>query len=169
MDGMMKNVPVLLILMLVPTFLSADFVVSAGAGGGVEVANAWVRFSPPAMKVHGAYLMITNKTDSSLVLESVSSPVYDKVELHQSKITNGVARMEKLDKVTIDAGKMVHFEPGGMHLMLFEPKEKHSLGAKVPLVLKFADGHEVFVEAMVASGMGGEMKTMGHEQHRGSH
>lgn len=154
--------------MLAPVLWIAGSLGPVYADGGVEVANAWVRFAPPSVKVHAAYIMLTNKSDKDLVLTGASSPAYDSVELHQSKMKDGVASMEKLDKVTIGAGKMVHLEPGGMHLMLFGPKRKQSLGAKVAFVLKFEGGKDVSVEAKVANAMGGDMKSMNHD-HRGSH
>ena len=83
------------------------------------------------------------------VLVEVQSPAFSHVMLHRSEVIDGVARMIHLDEVVIPAGGSVQLEPGGLHLMMPAPETRLSAGDRVPLVLLFADGNQIEVQAEV--------------------
>lgn len=125
-------------------------------GAGVITMLPWVSAPPPGTKVHAAYLGLRNTTDTLASIIGIESPIYDKAEMHVSKVENGVATMQKLEQVDIPPGAMTAFEPGGLHIMLIGPKEKIAAGKVVPITLKFASGRETQVSAMVRKAMPGK-------------
>lgn len=128
------------------------------APDGLKVSDAWVRFAPPVLKTHGGYFTLTNSGAEPQELIAATSTAYDRVELHESRVANGVATMQRLESIEVPAGGKVEFMPGGLHLMLIGPKAPLAEGASVPLTLSFRSGAEIAVEAKVlakAPGAGG--------------
>jgi len=80
-----------------------------------------IRQPVPGMQVTAGYLTLTNNTTQAIRISHVTSPQFDSVEMHESVIEDGMARMYPLADLTILAGKTVIFEPGGKHLMLMRP------------------------------------------------
>jgi copper(I)-binding protein len=69
---------------------------------------------------------------------SVSSPSFGRVEMHStSKNDAGVMSMAQIDAVEVPAGGSTVMEPGGLHLMLFEPTGAFTNGSTVPFTLTF--------------------------------
>ena len=58
-------------------------------------------------------------------------------------------RMEQIPALTIDADSMVTLEPGGIHLMLMQPRESTAPGMLIPLTFKFEDGRSLTIEIPV--------------------
>ena len=70
-------------------------------------------------------------------LVSASSPVADKVELHESAMDGMVMTMRPLGPVGVKAGETLALAPGGKHLMFVGLKAPFVAGAKVPVTLTF--------------------------------
>lgn len=125
--------------------------------GQMEVADAWVREAPPNAPMMAGYLTLKNRGHDPAVLVGASSPQFKKVEIHRSRMENGMAHMEKQREVKIPPGGEVRFQPGGYHLMLMHPVRRLRAGDTVRLELVFADGARVRVEAPVRRDHGGMM------------
>ena len=121
----------------------------AAAQPDIQIENAWVREAPPSARMLAAYMTLKNSADQDQVLVEVQSPAFSHVMLHRSEVIDGVARMIHLDEVVIPAGGSVQLEPGGLHLMMPAPETRLSAGDRVPLVLLFADGNQIEVQAEV--------------------
>ena len=82
-------------------------------------------------------------------LTGVMSPEFRKVELHETTVVDGVARMRALDSITVPPGSTVVLERGGKHLMLMRP-----VGAPeaVTLDLYSGDALVVSVETRIRPG-----------------
>lgn len=119
------------------TVLFAPFVL---AQSPFTAEDAWVRAAPPGSSVFAAYLTLHNDSREPRVLVSVSSPQFARAELHRSTVSDGVARMEAVERVEIPARGSVALEPGGLHLMLIDPQAEVRDGGTADLVLGFADG-----------------------------
>ena len=115
----------------------------------LRVENAWVREAPPSARMLAAYLTVNNTGDRERVLVEVHSPAFSHVMLHKSEVIDGVARMIHMDEIRIPAHGSVQLEPGGLHLMMPAPETRLTEGDRVPLVLVFADGSRVEVQAEV--------------------
>lgn len=113
------------------------------------VLDAWVPTAPPATMTHAAYVTLHNHGTSARVLTGVAAEGYRMSHLHQSGETDGVATMTMLHQIEIPAGGMLSMKPGGLHVMLMHPKSPIADGSSVPLVLTFANGETLTVDAIV--------------------
>jgi copper(I)-binding protein len=84
--------------------------------GNVEVTTPF-----PGQRNSAVYLTLQNTTRQSIVVTSVSSAEYGSVEIHETRVAGGIARMHKLSELTIPARSTIAFARGGMHLMLMQP------------------------------------------------
>ncbi len=75
----------------------------------------------PGMQMTAAYFTLTNNTTQPIKITRVTSPEFESVEMHESVLEDGMTRMYALGDLTILAGAIVNFEPGGKHLMLMRP------------------------------------------------
>lgn len=94
------------------------------SGPPVEILDVEVTAPRPGMGMSAGYLRITNNTNELVTITSVDSPQYGKVELHESTLVDGVARMRPIKSLDIPAGDSVTLERGGKHLMLMQPVDK---------------------------------------------
>lgn len=126
----------------------------------VRVEDPWIREAPPVAKVLAAYMKIENAGQDALVLNGVSSPAFEHVMLHGTRIENGVAEMFHLDQVEIQPGEAAIFAPGGNHFMLMGLKRPLRAGDSAVLNLDFGGGGTVSVSTEVRKVGAGE--TMQH-------
>lgn len=119
------------------------------AGPAIEVQQAWIREAPPTSRVLAGYMTIINTGDSPAEITGISSPDFARAELHRTRVEDGVARMVPVDSIPVPAGGRVMLEPGGMHLMLFDPGRLLKLDDSVRLEVKLSDGATLTVEALV--------------------
>lgn len=121
----------------------------AAAEPDIVIENAWVREAPPTAHMLAAYMTLTNRGDQDRLLVEVQSPAFSHIMLHKSELVDGIARMVHLDEIRIPAQGSVQLEPGGLHLMMPAPEPRLSAGDVVQLVLVFADGGRIEVQAEV--------------------
>ena len=112
-----------------------------GAGAAAErplaVAGAWARPMAAGTTVAVGYLVITNGGHEADRLQGASSPRAARVEMHESRVEGGIARMRPVTSLPIAAGGSLRFAPGGLHLMLVGLREPLAAGERVPLRLVF--------------------------------
>jgi periplasmic copper chaperone A len=124
---------------------------------GISVDNGWTRSRTAAAKVGGAFMEITNGGKSADHLMSAASPIAARVEIHTTKMTDGVMRMVQVKEgVSLAAGETVVFKPGSFHVMLMGLNETLSEGKMFPVTLTFekAGSVEVMIHVQSAGGMG---------------
>ena len=97
------------------------------------------------MQVTAGYLTLSNNTTQAITITRVTSSEFASVEMHESVIEDGIARMIPLGDLTVHAGESVTFEPGGKHLMLMQPT-----GDDDGLTLEFYAGDAVVLTVDVA-------------------
>ncbi len=71
-----------------------------------------------------------------------------RAEIHESYMEADLMRMRPVASVAIESGATVVFEPGGLHIMLFDLPGL-APGDVVDLTLQFDDGSDVAVSAPV--------------------
>ncbi len=76
----------------------------------------------PGRMMSAAYLSLTNNSRDAIRINRVTSPDYGAVELHESSLENGVAKMRPIDSLVIAPGSTVTLQRGGLHLMLMRKK-----------------------------------------------
>ena len=115
------------------------------AGFEVEVVDPWIRAAPPGVPSLAGYLAIKNHGPTDVDLVAATSAAFANVMIHETSILDGMARMAHRATVTVAAGGEVQFAPGGLHLMLMQPKEPIRIGQTWPITLRFSDGGELDV------------------------
>jgi hypothetical protein len=107
-----------------------------------DVTGAWFRSLPGKLPA-GGYFTVQNNTGREVTINGASSDACGMLMIHQSSNKGGMTGMTMLEKVSVPAGGIVRFAPGGLHLMCEQPKMK--IGAKVPVTLHLAGGNSVAV------------------------
>lgn len=119
------------------------------AAADLVVKEPWVREGPPTSKVLAGYMTIENPSDRPQSVVGASSPVFHAIEMHQTEIREGIARMVEQERLEIPAGGRLVLEPGGYHLMLMGAMQPVRAGDTVEIVLRLADGGQVSVAVPV--------------------
>lgn len=116
----------------------------------VTAEQGWSRPALARIGTAVAYLNLRNGGSRPVRLVGGSTSVAEAVEIHESIIENGVARMHPLPGgVVVPQGETVRFEPGGMHLMLMRPHADFKAGQGFTLTLRFDDGGTLTVPIQV--------------------
>jgi copper(I)-binding protein len=123
--------------------------------GAIEVDHAWSR-AAMAGRTGVAYLTIRDKGAPDRLV-SVTSPVAERAELHESYSESGVMKMRPVAGLAVAPGNPVTLKPGGYHIMLVSLKRALIEGEKVPLTLTFEKAGPVSVTAVVQKAGAGAM------------
>lgn len=154
----MKNTSLLFLALLLTSISSAY------ATDKVKIKNAWISEAPPMAKSLAGYMEIHNKTDKSVLLRSIKSPGFERSEFHKTEIHEGMARMTPVSRLVIKPHSKVVFEPGGLHLMLINPKKLIKAGDKVEMTLHFSNDTKLTFNATVKK-MSSMHNHSSHEMH----
>jgi len=128
------------------------------------VDNPRIHEPPPGQTVLGAFMILKNEGPAERVLVAVDSPEFARIELHKTIMeAGGMGRMVPQPSLTIPAQGELVLEPGGFHIMLYDPTRVLKEGDQVALELKFQDGERQTVLTTVKrmAGVSG-MKGMAH-------
>lgn len=134
MKILQRLIAVLVVFLLAP---------NAFAAANIGVSNAWIPQAPPGVGMLAGYLTINNSGDTSVNLLAAQSDRFRSVTVHQTVIENGVSRMRELHLLEIASGKQIVFAPGGMHLMLMQPRTPLVPGERIAITLLLSDGQRV--------------------------
>lgn len=135
---------------LTATLAASLFVASAALAqsGTITVENAWSR-AAMAGRNGAVFLTIVDKGQAD-TLVSASSPVAERVEVHESLMDQGVMKMREVKGLTVTPEKPVTLAPGGYHIMLMNLKQPLSEGDKIQVTLNFQKAGAVSTTAVVA-------------------
>ena len=145
------RIPAAIVLLLL-SFLSTVM-----AGAAVDVETPWVREAPPASTVLAAYMVLKNTADTPRTITRIDSPDFRDAQIHRTVVEDGVAKMLPVEQLQLPASGNVTLEPGGLHLMLFDPQRPLRDGDSIILIIHASDGDSITVHAPVVR------KTGGHE------
>lgn len=158
-------------LLIFSILMSAPVTAHDYTQGEVSIDHPWSRPTPPGTPVGVGYMVITNGSDSDIVLVAAESPRAGKVSIHETTMEEGMMRMQPLTGgLAIPAGETVELKPRSYHLMLESLTERLREGESVPLTLEFEGVGTIPVELTVESLDAGEEKGMeksteGHQHH----
>ena len=108
----------------------------ATPSGLLAIETPWCLPAGAAANAAG-YLVIDNKGYTSDRLTAITSEVAQRVSIHESRVTAGLATMSVLGSIEIPARTNVTFAPGGLHLMLEALRRPFKVGERVPVTLWF--------------------------------
>ena len=143
------RIPAAIVLLLL-SFLSTVM-----AGAAVDVETPWVREAPPASAVLAAYMVLKNTADTPRTITRIDSPDFRDAQIHRTVVEDGVAKMLPVEQLQLPASGSVTLEPGGLHLMLFDPQRPLRDGDTVILLIHDSDGDSITVHAPVVRKTGG--------------
>lgn len=136
-----------LLLLLITFYLTSS---QLFADGKLSLNNGWIKPLPPVVPVRAGYGEFKNDSQQTLTVEQFSSPAFDKVELHETIMNNGMMEMREIPKLMLNPGETTMLEPGGKHLMLIDPKTEIKPGDQVVLKAQLEDGSEVTFSLIVS-------------------
>lgn len=102
-------------------------------------------------RVTAGFTNIINKSADAVTITSISSPQFNIVEIHETAIINGVARMVKIEALTIPEHQSVTLKPGGKHLMLIDPKKFITEGEEINLIIELSRNETVMLSTSAVS------------------
>jgi iron complex outermembrane receptor protein len=117
--------------------------------GHLVIGHPWSRPAAAGIPTGVAYLTITNNGPKEEVLVGARTPAAQRVEIHQTIVSEGMARMRPLPQITIPPGGSVKIAPGGIHLMLVGLTVPLAAGDEIPLTLVFREAGDIEVEIKV--------------------
>ena len=94
----------------------------------------------PGKAMTAAYLTLRNNSERPVTITRVTSKEYSLIQIHETTIEDGIARMRPLPQLEIPAGGEVKLERGGKHLMLMR-----STGQADMVSLEFHDGETLML------------------------
>lgn len=115
----------------------------------IKIDHPWSREAPPNATVIAGFFQLKNLSTRDDFLISASTPIAERVEIYQHEMSDGVMKMNKIDNVRVGTMKSVTFEPGGYHLMIFNPKHSFKQGERFPMTLEFRNAGKVEIELAV--------------------
>ncbi len=151
----MKQTSIALLTLLYSLIASAD--------SPLEVTDPWIREAPPGAGVLAAYMAITNRGVDSVTITAITSPDFERIELHRTLVEDGVARMVPVGSVQIAAAERLTLEPGGMHLMLYHPKRPLRTGDSAVFDIQQSDEARIRIHVPVVKA--GVDDDAGHHHH----
>lgn len=104
------------------------------------VTEGWIRMPPVSMPMLAGFGRIENDCAVPLDIVGASSPAFGDVSVHQTRIVDGVSRMRAVPDLRIGPNDSAVLEPGGMHLMLMQPRTPLKAGSAVVVEFTLEDG-----------------------------
>jgi copper(I)-binding protein len=128
---------------IIPAILLSHFAI---ANDTLEIDDAWIAEAPPVSKVMAAYMEIENETGERRQAVSMQCEEFERAEFHRTVEKDGMARMQHQQVLNIPANSELELEPGGYHIMLFNPARHLLAGDKTSCSMKFDDGTTIAIE-----------------------
>lgn len=119
------------------------------SAGGVAAVEPWSRATPGGARVGAGYLVIENTGPAPDRFVGAETELSDKVELHETRVAEGVARMLPVAGIAIPPGGRIEMKPGGYHLMLTGLKRPLKEGERFSGTLVFEKAGRVPVSFAV--------------------
>jgi len=130
---------------------------ASDAGHGLKLEGG--RLVLPVLKGSpgAAYFMLDNSRGATAVLAAISIEGTGKADMHHTADD----KMTSVDRVEIAPGTSITFEPGKLHVMVFDIQDKLQPGGTTQMTLTFADGDKLTGPLKIeAAGSGGSMEGM---------
>jgi copper(I)-binding protein len=105
-----------------------------------QLRDGWIRLTPVKMPMMAGFGRIENRCPAPVTITGVRSPAFADVSLHETRIVDGVSRMRALPELRIVPDGAAVLKPGGMHLMLMQPRAPLKEGSRVVVEFTLKDG-----------------------------
>ena len=133
-----------------------------GDPASIVIEDPWIKATDEMMT--GAFGTLRNDTDRDVHAVSATSPLTDRVEIHEILSQGTTPVMSEMpDGFLIPAGGTYVLEPGGAHVMLMMLAAPIEAGEDVEITLHFEDGTSLTWEAPARTYSGAGEAYMGDE------
>ena len=95
------------------------------------------------------YMSFFNNSDEDIKIDSFSSDISPRIEMHDIKLTNDIAKMIMMKEVIVKRKSQLYLQPGGKHLMFFGIKKKLNDGDSFDIQVNLKNGAIHNVKTMV--------------------
>jgi len=105
--------------------------------GNVQFIDGWIKQLPPVVPMRAGYMIIKNDSKQPMEVISLTSDAFETVEMHETKMEDGMMKMIELETIPLSAQSSVELKPGGKHLMLITPIQPLQIGDIVEVIATF--------------------------------
>ena len=115
----------------------------------LDIGHAWLAEAPPVSKVMAAYMTIENDSQHQRQAVAMVCREFARAEFHRTLEKDGIASMQHQQALSIPANSKLELEPGGYHVMLFEPARRFLAGDNTGCRMEFDDGTTIEFDLVV--------------------
>ncbi|MEO6364431.1 MAG: copper chaperone PCu(A)C [Luteimonas sp.] len=114
-----------------------------------EVRDGWIRLGPARTPMMAGFGRIENHCPTPITILSVSSSAFADTSLHETRIVGGMSRMRGVAELRVAPDDAAVLKPGGLHLMLMQPRAPLQAGSRVAVEFQLSDGRKLLGEFVV--------------------
>ncbi len=111
-----------------------------------QVRDGWIRLGPANMPMMAGFGRIENRCPTPITIKSASSAAFADTSLHETRIVGGMSRMREVSELRVAPDDAAVLKPGGLHLMLMQPRAPLKAGSKVAVEFQLSDGRRLLGE-----------------------
>ena len=104
---------------------------------------------PVAMPMTAGFGRIENRCPTPVTIVGASSAAFDDVSLHETRVIDGVSRMRAVPELVVPANGTMTLQPGGLHLMLMQPRAPLQAGRRIEIDFALKGGGTLRGELVV--------------------
>lgn len=131
--------------------------------GDISIKNTWIQEGPPRAPTLAGYVTLENSGIAEDRLVGIESADVEKVELHTSVVTDGIARMAPMEGgLLLPPGETVVLGEAGTHAMFIAPPRPYRDGDEIQATLIFEKAGRIDVTFAVERRRSGDAMG-GHE------
>ncbi len=146
----MKNIIQMMGFVFIAIALLAALTACSKPSGPFTVNDPFIRATPQT--ISAGYFTITNHTKADETLVSMTADWAGRIEFHMmqaDKDKPDVMNMVPVADIVVPAGKTVAFQPGGLHVMLYDLKGPMEVGETREATLNLKAGAPLKIEFKV--------------------
>ncbi|KPP86382.1 hypothetical protein SAMN04515621_0684 [Erythrobacter sp. HL-111] len=123
-----------------------------GTVAGIEISDARLVLAPVEGNPAAVYFDLAYDGEKGITIRDARVEGAGDADVHDVMEYDGRMQMNTADPIPLTKGTEVAFEPGGKHVMVFEPSEAIAPGSTARVTLVFAGGatHEFDAEVRAA-------------------
>lgn len=122
----------------------------AATVGSIEIVDPWARSAAMEGGNSAIYMTLRNTSATADRLVSVNGDVASAIEVHETKMDNGVMAMQPVEGgLEVPANGSVELKPGSYHVMLIGLVKPLKAGDTVTVKLNFESGNSVDLSVTV--------------------
>lgn len=98
------------------------------------------------MPMMAGFGRIENRCPTPITITSARSAAFADSSLHETRFVGGMSRMREVSELRVAPDDAAVLKPGGLHLMLMQPRAPLKAGSKVAVEFVLSDGRTLLGE-----------------------